>query len=901
MKHLYIFLLFFSYQTFAQSSLTVSKLTVEHQQNPIALGEAIPRFSWKLASTERGITQKNYQITVATDDKFTKKNISWATGEVASEASVLIEYQGSKLQSRKRYFWKVAVTDNIGNKAESAVQFFEMGLTPADWQAKWIEPEKEIDTKKQQPSPLLRKTFNTAKPKITSARLYVTSRGLHEVEINGQRVGDAVLAPGWTAYQQRFQYHTYDVTSLIKPGANAIAAMLGDGWYRGTLAWDDNRNLYGQKLALLAQLVVKFADGSEQIIITDESWKTNNNGPIRENELYHGENYDARMELSGWSLSGFDDTKWWNAKVIDYQKDNLTSVLVPVRKIEEIKPVKIFKTPAGETVVDFGQNMVGWVKLKVNGPAGTTITVNHAEVLDQKGNFYTANLRRARCELKYTLKGGGEEVYEPRFTFMGFQFAKITGWPGELTTDNIVGVVIHSDMPTAGEFTSSKPLVNQLQHNIVWGQKGNFVDVPTDCPQRDERLGWTGDAQAFVRTATFNYNVAGFFNKWLKDVAIDQKPNGAVPFVVPDVLRNGTASSGWADVATIAPWTIYQVYGDRRILENQYESMKKWVAYMKKEAGMANLWQSGFHFGDWLSYRGSDSPAGGESVTDNDFIASAFYAHSVKLTSQTALALGKGVEAIQYSELHDKIKEAFNREFVTTTGRLVCNTQTAYVLALNFDLLPENLRQQAVDKLVKNIEEHKDHLTTGFLGTPYLCEVLSRFGRSDVAYRLLNQESYPSWLYPVKKGATTIWERWDGIKPDGSFQDMTMNSFNHYAYGAIGDWMYQRMAGINFTKIGFKEISIAPIFGGGFTSVAATYECPYGKITSAWQIIDGKKTLKVTIPANTKAKITVPNAKIEDIKESEQPLNTIKHIKILETVGPDVTLEAGSGNYIFVW
>jgi alpha-L-rhamnosidase len=874
------------------SSLKVEQLRTEYKTNPVGIDVTSPRFSWKLVSTERNVAQTSYQIIVSSAELFKPKTTIWDSGNISSNTSHLVDYQGIALNSRKRYFWKIIVRDNHNNTTESAVNYFETGiLNVSDWTAKWIEPEQDIDIKTSQPSPVVRKVF-VAKPKIVSARLYVTSRGLNEVEINGQRVGQDVLSPGWTAYQSRIQYFSYDVTDLVKTGPNAIGATLGDGWYRGFLAWNNNRNVYGQKLALLAQLHIVYANGKEDVIATDESWKANNNGPVRLSDIYNGESYDARLSNAAWSLAEFaDTTNWWPAKIADYPKNNLVAPAgPPVRRIEEIKPIKIFKTPAGETVIDFGQNMVGWVRFKVKGEAGHTVKINHAEVLDQKGNFYVENLRAAKVEINYTLKGGEVETYEPHFTFMGFQYIKLTNWPTEPSLDDFVGVVVHSDMPVSGSFECSKPLLNQLQHNIVWGQKGNFVDVPTDCPQRDERLGWTGDAQAFARTATFNKDVAGFFTKWLADVAIDQKANGAVPWVVPDVLKNGQPSSGWSDVATIIPTDMYQVYGDKRLLAAQYESMKKWVNYIKTNSS-GDLWRSGFHFGDWLSYRGAN-PQMGEPTTDNDFIASAFYARSAKLTSQAALTLGKTMEALEYSQLYDKIKKAFNQEFVSPSGRLVCNTQTAYVLALHFDLLPENLRPQAVERLVKDIKDHKNHLTTGFLGTPYLCHVLTRFGKNDIAYELLNQESYPSWLYPVKMGATTIWERWDGIKPDGSFQDAGMNSYNHYAYGAIGDWMYQNMAGIDWAEPGFKKVKIAPKPGGGITSAKGNYESPFGTIVSSWSVVGSQTKLSVTIPANSSAQIILPNATPAKVAE----LAAAQNLKVVNG-----NIEVGSGVYEFVY
>ncbi len=896
----FLFLLCTAISTEAQNTFSVGQLSVEYKTNPIGIDATSPRFSWKLASTERNTMQTAYQILVSSSaEKFIPKNIIWDSGEAASDASHLVEYKGVDLQSRKRYYWKVYVRDNHGHMAESAVQYFEMGmLKPADWQAQWVEPEQDFDTKKMQPSPLLRKEFvANPKNKIVSARLYVSAHGLYEVEINGKKVTDDVLAPGWTAYQKRIHYFTYDVTNLVKTGPNAIGATLGDGWYRGFLAWNNNRNVYGSKLALLAQLHITYANGKEDIISTDGTWKAANDGPIRESDIYNGESYDARQTKNGWSSAGYDDSKWWAAKVNDAPKTNLIAPAgPPVRKVQEIKPVKIIKTPAGETVLDFGQNMVGWVRFKVKGDAGTTVKINHAEVLDQKGNFYTTNLRAAKVELNYTLKGGGLEEYEPHFTFMGFRYVKLSNWPSVPSLDDFVGVVVYSDMPISGSFECSNPMLNQLQHNIVWGQIGNFVDVPTDCPQRDERLGWTGDAQAFARTATFNKNVAGFFTKWLADVAIDQKANGGVPHVVPDVLQNKNpdqikSSAGWADIATIGPWTMYEVYADKRLLANQYESMKKWVGYIKTNAGEKLLWTNGQHFGDWLSFRGT-SPQMGEPTTDNDFIATAFFAHSAQLTSKAALALGLAKDAVVYSELYDKIKAAFLQEYVSPSGRLVCNTQTAYVLALHFDLLPENLRLQAVERLVEDIKAHKNHLTTGFLGTPYLCEVLTRFNKNDVAYTLLNQESYPSWLYPVKMGATTIWERWDGIKPDGSFQDAGMNSFNHYAYGAIGDWMYQHISGIQIAEKGFKKIRIEPLPGGGITSAKAAYESPYGPIVSEWAIENNKTKLNIKIPANASANVVLPNISADKLRE----VANVQNLKVAENA-----IELGSGDYHFEW
>jgi alpha-L-rhamnosidase len=550
-------------------------------------------------------------------------------------------------------------------------------------------------------------------------------------------------------------------------------------------------------------------------------------------------------------------------------------------------------------VVDFGQNLVGWVQLNVGGTKGQKVTLQHAEVLTKEGNFYTDNLRAADQLATYILDGSDLQVLSPHFTFYGFRYVKVEGFTP--TEDNMAAITLYSDMEATGSFVSSNPLLNQLQHNIQWGQRGNFVDVPTDCPQRDERLGWTGDAQAFFRTAAYNRNVNSFFSKWLKDLAADQLENGAVPFVIPNVLgANSAASAGWADVATIIPWESYLLYGDKELLETQYPSMKSWVEYMRG-ASTDNLWNTGFHFGDWLFYRPHDDNDGRSAVTDKYLIAQCFYAYSTQLLINAAQALGKADEAAAYQALLADIKAAFQREYITPSGRLVSGTQTAYVLALQFDMLPESLRSQAAERLVENIKSYNYHLTTGFLGTPYLSHVLSRYGYDEVAYRLLMQESYPSWLYPVTMGATTIWERWDGIKPDGSFQVPSMNSYNHYAYGAIGDWMYQHIAGIQAMESGpgYKKFRIAPTPGGKLTHAEGRLKTYYGEIVSSWKFAEGKFLLQVQVPVNAQAELVMPFGDHESILEGNKPLYKAKGIQQMESPDSKVWLQLGSGTYNF--
>lgn len=897
-----------AHQGSAQPAFKLTALRTEYKENPLGIDARKPRLSWQIHSSERGFTQSAYQVRVARSERELRagSNLVWDSGRVNSDSSIHCAYDGPPLASGQRYYWQVRIWDQNGKASDwSEPAFWEMGLLSAsDWLVSWIEPDLQEDVKKSEPAPMLRRKFKVS-GRVERARAYVTSHGLYELYLNGRRVGDELFTPGWTSYNKRLQYQTYDVTHLLKSGDNAVGALLGNGWYRGNIGFSGQRNFYGDRLALLLQLKITYQDGREEIIGTDQYWKARAS-PILMSEIYHGETYDARLEDPRWAAPDYNDSNWSGVRLADHRKDHLVAPAgPPVRRIQEIKPIKILKTPAGETVVDMGQNMVGWVRLTLQGAAGTTVTLRHAEVLDRQGNFYTENLRAAKQTVKYILKGGGLESFEPHFTFQGFRYVAVDGYPGELTLDSLTGIVIHSDIGRSSEFETSSQLINQLQHNIIWGQKGNFLDVPTDCPQRDERLGWTGDAQVFARTAAFNANVAGFFTKWLKDLAADQYESGSVPHVIPDVLgrpdRPAGGSAAWADAAVIIPWTIYLSYGDRRILEEQYPSMVGWVEYMRRRAGEDYIWDGDPHFGDWLAFATTRSDYPG-ATTGKDLIATAFFAYSTDLLQRVSQLLGKQQEAARYGELLAQIKSAFRREFVTETGRVGENTQTAYTLALQFDLLPDELRPIAARRLAREVRERK-HLTTGFVGTSYLLHVLTRYGYLEEAYMLLNREQYPSWLYPVKQGATTIWERWDGIKPDGSFQDKGMNSFNHYAYGAVGEWMYRVMAGIEIDEAapGYKHILIQPQPGGGFSSVKASHQTMYGKVSSAWKLQGGSFELAVEIPANTRATVRLPKAQLASVTESGRALAKGDGITAYQQDGEVVVVEIGSGQYHFAY
>lgn len=658
---------------FAQ--LSVQRPLIENQSNPLGIDILNPRFSWQLSYDKRNILQTAYEIKVGLTGT---KKVLWNSGKVPSGQSVQVSYTGPALKSNQKYSWQVRVWANDGTASSwSQPAFWQMGLlNPSDWKAKWIQPGYTEDSIKR-PSPLFRSQFNVSK-KVRSATAFITSHGMYEAFINGQRVGNAWLTPGWTSYNKRLQYQAYDVTSLLQNNKNTVGVALGSGWYRGSLGWTTNKNIYGRELGLLFQLEVSYTDGTTATIISDENWRSSI-GAIRSSEIYDGEENDAREEKTGWATNNYDDTKWDGVITKTFDNSILTATYnEPIRKHEIFHPARIFKTPAGEQVIDFGQNLVGFVQVKVRGTAGDKIVIHHAEVLDKAGNFYTENLRVARQENTYILKGGGEESFEPHFTFQGFRYIKITGFPGNITADNFTAVALYSDMQPTGNFSCSNALLNQLQHNIQWGQKGNFLDVPTDCPQRDERLGWTGDAQVFSRTASYNMQVNNFFTKWLKDVAADQLPSGSVPFVVPNVLGEGaTGSTGWADVATIIPWNMYLAYGDRRILEQQYPSMKAWVGFMEQRS-KNDLWNTGFHFGDWLFYRPDDDNDGRSAITDKYLIAQCFFAHSTQLLINTAHVLGNSTDEARYTALLEKIKAAFLKEYVTPNGRLVSGSQTAY-------------------------------------------------------------------------------------------------------------------------------------------------------------------------------------------------------------------------------
>jgi alpha-L-rhamnosidase len=895
------------YMERTMSLLSVSLPRCEYRDNPLGIDVGSPRLSWQLQSDRRGARQVAYQIRAAASEAVLANSaeLLWDTGRVESDQSIQVAYAGPVLQSAQRVYWSVTVWDDAGEQAASAPAWWEMGLLErGDWEARWIGAPFRGGPHTTSPAPYLRTTFILSQP-VRSARLYITALGLYESSLNGQRVGEELLTPGWTNYAKRVQYQVYDVASQLQQGENALGSILGDGWGVGHIGWGERQRYVPQPL-LLARLVITLADGSRQIVITDESWKASS-GPILESDMMMGESYDARQELSGWDNIGYDDTGWWPAKVFDDTGAALVATNGPaIRGHEQITPVDVHEIPSWPTsrwVFDLGQNMVGWIRLRVSGPAGTTITIRYAEVLNQDGTLYTANLRGARNIDRYTLKGDGEEIWEPRFLFHGFRYVDMIGFPGTATAESVTGIVVHSDTPSTGEFSCSDPLINQLQHNIVWGQKGNFVDVPTDCPQRDERLGWTGDAQVFVRTAAFNKDVAGFFTKWAQDVVDAQRADGAYPSVAPNPAASiDDGGPAWADAGIICPWTIYQCYGDTRLLEAHYESMQRFVGFLSetsRDGLRCYADYQGWHgFGDWLALDGSGVTMGG---TPKELIGTAFFAYSARLLGRIAEQIGRTEDAARYEALFQDVRAAFQKRFVTPSGLLAAQTQTAYVLALHFDLLPQELRATAAGALVHDIRQRKTHLSTGFVGTPYLPFVLTEAGYLDTAYELLKQTTWPSWLYSVTQGATTIWERWDGWTHDRGFQDPGMNSFNHYAYGAIGSWMYAVVAGIDTDQEqpAFKRAILRPRPGGGLTRAQGALNTPYGRIESAWRIEEGLLIWDVIIPANTTALTYVPASADQAVYEGNAQATQAAGISFVRQEEQAAVYELGAGRYTF--
>jgi alpha-L-rhamnosidase len=880
-------------------------LRCEHRRDVPCVDHPAPRLSWTLESSGRAKRQTAYRILVTGDprDLQAGKAALWDSGRVESASSVDVVYAGRALPPAGDCWWAVQVWDETDEPSPwSEPARFRTGLP--EWRGRWISRDDRDDPgvavpaaqseraddamlERCRPAPFLRRPFVVPRP-VRRAVLYATARGLVEMHLNGTRVGDAVLAPGWTDYRTRIEYAAHDVTDLLADGTNVLSAILGDGWYTGFVGFDLKRAgaRYGTYPELLCELHLEYADGTCEVVASDEQWRATT-GPIRYSDLLHGEHYDARCELDGWTDPDYAGD--WPA-VRTRERDGVALVperAQPIRVTEELRPVSVTERKPGVHVVDFGQNMVGWVRLQVEGEAGTTVRLRFAEMLEDDGSLHLANLRTARPQETYVLRGGGREVFEPRFTFHGFRYVEVEGLA---KAPALVGRVVHSDTPRTGRFECSSELVNQLWHNVTWGQRGNFLSVPTDCPQRDERLGWLADAQVFLPSAALNMDVAAFITKWGDDILDAQAAEGAYPDVAPRLGAERDGAPAWGDAGIIVPWTIYQRYGDVRILERHWDAMERYVAYLVRH-NPDLLWRSRRHndYGDWLSV-GADTP--------REVLATAYFAYDAKLMARIAGVLGRGDREAHYERLYRDIAAAFNRAYVREDGFIEGDTQTVYLLALHMDLIPHGLRERAAERLVADVERHDWHLTTGFVGVGLLCPVLTEAGYADVAYRLLLNETFPSWGYSIRHGATTIWERWDGWTEESGFQTPLMNSFNHYSLGSVAQWLYEYVAGIRLApeRSGYEHVVIAPT-PGALEHAEAAFRSVRGEIRSAWRQTDGGFAVSVEVPANVTATVMLPDG--GEVREGGVDAQSAPGVHALRRDNGSWLVEIGSGTYDF--
>ncbi len=815
----------------------------------VGIGVATPRLSWVVPTADAEFRQSAYEVQ-ATRGRGTDPE----TALVHSDQQVLVPWPFAPLESRESASVRVRVAHAEDWSEWGPPAVVEAGLLhSADWTARFVSPQDigGLDM----PAPVLRGTLNIPTD-IVSARLYATAHGVYSATLNGRRVGDDVLAPGWTAYQHRLRYQAYDVTGHLKVGENFLEVLLGNGWYRGRLGFTGRRAFYGERLALLAQLEVTAADGSHYALATDESWCAYESR-ILSDDLYDGQRTDLR-DIGGSRRSS----------PVEPLETDLTRLVAPegppVRITEVVPADSVTPSPSGKTLVDFGQNVVGWVQLRVRGlPEGHEVVVRHAEVLEN-GELGTRPLRTAKATDSYVLSGADEETLAPELTFHGFRYAEVSG-VGDLRTTDVEAVVIGSDLRRTGWFESSDAALNRFHENVVWGMRGNFVDVPTDCPQRDERLGWTGDIQVFSPTATFLFDSAGFLISWLTDLAAEQIEDGAVPFVVPDILETPNPSAAaWGDAATIVPWVLYQRTGDREVLSRQLPSMRAWVDHLVELAGPDRLWTGGFQFGDWLDPTAPpEDPF--KAQADPDVVATAHFARSTEILAEACRVVGDTRAAERYAVLAEEVREAFTREYVTAGGRVLSDAPTVYALSLQWALLQSaDQRVRAGRRLADLVRTAGFRISTGFIGTPLVTDALASVGELQLAYRLLLQKGCPSWLYAVTMGATTVWERWDSMLPNGSINPGQMTSFNHYALGAVADWLHRTVAGLAPAEPGYRRLHIQPQPDVALTSASARHLTPYGEAAVAWRRGGGRLVVEATVPVGSTAKVMLPGTLAEE-------------------------------------
>ncbi|MFJ7949150.1 family 78 glycoside hydrolase catalytic domain [Streptomyces sp. NPDC096354] len=883
-------------------------LQTEQRTEPLGIGERCPRLSWKLGCRRRAAAQSAYRITVAerSADLDTPSRHLWDSGRRDSSDTLLIPWEGPALAAATRYHWRVKVWDETGAAGSSSQSWFETGLLdPADWTAAWVgrdlvtlphvDPPQDDDPEAsamQSPPLQLRRAFQ-APSRPVRARLYATARGVYEPRLNGSRVGDVELPPGWTEYRRRLQYQTYDVTDLITEGPNVLAVTVADGWWSGYVGFDPRRAAehYGERPAFLGQLAMDFADGSRQVVATGPDW-TEQPGAIRSADLLMGQITDGRRHTPGWDAPGPAPAGFWPAAVLDTEPGQLAAEPDhPIRITRDLPAAAVHHREPGRYIVDFGQNLVGRVQLTIrNAERGRRIVLRHAEVLSD-GELYVDNLRRAQATDTYIAGGTGTEVFEPQFTVHGFRYAEIDHYPGDLAAGDVTARVLHNDTPWTGNFVCSDATVNQLQSNIAWGQRGNFLAVPTDCPQRDERLGWLADAQIFAPTASRNADVSAFFARWTLDVLDGQDEGGAFRDVAPVMTLDREAAPAWGDAGVIIPWHLWRTYGDLRVLDRSFDAMSAWVEHIRRHnPDLRWRHRTGNSYGDWLQVG---------VTTPRDVLSTAYFARSTQIVAAAAEVLGRSQEAAHYRRLHAAIRTAFTESYVHADGSIEGGTQTGYLLALAFDLVPEPLLEAAVGHLAVDIEKRNTTLTTGFVGTALLCPVLTDHGRADLAYALLHQDEYPSWGHSIRHGATTIWERWDGWTDHGGFQSAAMNSFNHYSLGSVGDWLFGRVAGIDQTpsSVAYSELLLRPQPGGRLTWAHAEQDTARGHVSCEWHLADGLLTVSCTVPPGVTATLYMPTPDPGSVQEGGDPAAGRPGVLAVEPHPVGAAVRLASGHY----
>jgi alpha-L-rhamnosidase len=896
--------------------LQVDYLRCEYLVNPMGIDVPSPRLSWVLSSEERNQVQTAYQVLVASTMDALTRNVGdfWDSGKTPSDESTQVNYAGNLLPSGIQVYWKVRIWDKNGKpSAWSAPAAWSMGILDAsDWKAKWIEaPIKTLNAilpsrmkgPELRSATLLQKQF-TVDGTIKRAVAYISALGVYEFHLNGHRVGDHILAPEWTDCNKRIQYQTYDVTSLITSGNNAAGAIISDGWYVGMYT------LPRKTRKFLAQIEIELANGQLKTIITDESWRMNSDGAILHSDIYDGELYDARKEVPGWDVATFDASGWQPAHIGSQVSARMVAQPnEPIRVTDELKPVSLTEPTPGVYIFDLGQNFAGWCRFHFQATSGTTITMRHGEALNEDGTLFTANLncgwRRKDGALqteRYTFRSNEPEIFEPHFTYHGFRYVEVTGLPARPSIDAVVGRVFHSSAPEVGSFECSSSLLNKLMHNILWTQRSNLMGIPTDCPQRDERLGWLGDIQVYSQTACFNMDMAGFFTKFIADMRDSQDNEGRYSIYAPRLTGQGGAPA-WADAGVILPWRMYQNYGDTRVLREHFESARRWVDWVHSR-NPDLIWRNdrGDDFGDWLN---TDTfilpgmlnwPKTGGAVP-NDVFATAFFAYSTEILARMAAVLGRKEDAAAYMQQALDIKAAFNRAFVKPDGMIKGDTQAGYALALSFNILPDSLTQPAAAHMLANIARYKGHPSTGIQGTNRLMLELSRMGYNDVAYQIITTRTFPSWGYEIDQGATTIWERWDGYVSGRGY----LYSLNHYAIGSVGEWIWRNVVGINpdDNQPGYKHIIIHPRPGGGLTWARGQYNSIHGPIVCGWKVSNTGYEMEVSIPANTTATVYIPAQNIGNITERGKPALNAGGVKYLRMDKSFAVVEVGSGSYMF--